>query len=535
LFLSLYLFYIFYLYSIIVRIPSIELLLFIPFFIVIISLGSSYDYMPFHVFKRRVNINKSFWEDCEIDVIPEDSLEVALNNEYQSWKELGFRYGYFHQIRVINLNYLRNLSYKYDITSKVENTTDLIICAPHYKTNFFNYDLIHDVRDLMPSLASLCGNDVSSTVWDLKSDVFLPRQANAHHLTLSSTRDYERRVIRKKLFPRIYLLKRSITYDLQLFPDLVRSFWLNKGYLTSDTTPYPINNSLSILYRDSEWELDSYIFRLQQTPLVNLIKHHNYLFQDFPFMSFKTSLRSILSFILLVHHLRKVSYLTRQRVYTETENDPIFNLLSPIMSFFSQFYTIRDTSKYKFKKLNRERFNNFLRKMPSIKFVDGRKVKKPRLNYEKKNNKYAELIESSRVRLLRDIFIQWGETLNDEDFVPDGAFNPWLDVISQKRKYIEEKLQFSAGLTPVEFELEEDRNHDIFLLSNTNFTNFESFTNEYSSFCFDYEIILDREDILQNPSRDWFIGDFPLFSFLLYAFFAVSYSISLCLFLDYRK
>jgi len=70
--------------------------------------------------------------------------------------------------------------------------------------------------------------------------------------------------------------------------------------------------------------------------------------------------------------------------------------------------------------------------------------------------------------------------------------------LSQKRKYIEERLQTTSSLTPLPFEMEEDRN--IFAVPDeiTDFLSFNDVSFEQTSPTYNYETIVDGDDFFQD-------------------------------------
>jgi len=165
--------------------------LFIIISFILVEQGTNYDYFPFSVMKRRRDA-LGIWEDYYIEVVPDESLDEYPeyhDEQYQSWGELGDRYMEFYLLRLINVDQFNHLASE-DPKSPA--------CAPHYVSNLFAYNLTDDINDIFPSLSSLCGKDVTSTMWELSTDLFLPYYANAHLIDLLKTRVYPKRVYGRK-------------------------------------------------------------------------------------------------------------------------------------------------------------------------------------------------------------------------------------------------------------------------------------------------------------------------------------------------
>jgi len=185
-----------------------------------------------------------------------------------------------------------------------------------------------------------------------------------------------------------------------------------------------------------------------------------------------------------------ISLLTQQKLYSETEEDPYFGLLSSFYAFFSKFLK-KSSSKRSFYNLSK---NN---------------------SPFPKTKKYDKLIKESRVSLLRDIFFQSTQNFSMIIGFPLQVFNRSDAFISELRNDIEDRYQDDAGLTPLPFEQEEDRNYSSFIYESTLFLTFDTFSFEFTHSSFDYEIIIDQEALFQDPDRDIFTFDFPFSLFML--------------------
>jgi len=389
---------------------SIWFCLFLLLFITFIEQGSNYDTVPFHIMRRRVDFS-SFWETCSVDLLLENTLDdERIRDDYQFWRELGFRHGLFYNARAHHLTSFANE------TNFISSDTP--ISAPYYYENIFMYNLEMDPDDLMPSLDSLCAKDAGSVSFELNSDIFFKQWTNAHIMNLWNDRRYRHRVIRTKKEKIISLSsedkssKRYFTlsefpYHDQTFPDMHQAFAYNSpvNYVTSDSPHYPINPSSYNLYRDKDTLFESFTTR---STLYPLIRHNNSLFQNIFFLSFNRVSDSRFSILLLMRNLRERAFLTFSSIDDETEIDPIFLMLSrmakltlprnPISSYQSRQKTFM--------------FKGFSKK-------EGK-------------NRYRNVIVSSRANLFRDIFLQSLETLELEEGYPHQGLGDNLPYFMKK-------------------------------------------------------------------------------------------------------
>jgi len=290
--------------------------------------GTNYDTVPFHIMRRRVDFI-SFWETCSVDLLLEDTLqEEIIREDYQFWRELGFRHGLFYTARAHHLTTFA--------TETLWTAPTFPVTAPYYAENFLAYNLEMDPDDLMPSLDSLCAKDAGSISFELNTDVFFKQWTNAHIVHLWSQSRYRDRVIRtkndrrkvlsfvdKSISKRYYRLPKLPRLEQNL-PDMHQAFAYNSpvDYASPDVSAYPTNPSRYDLYRDTNTYFESFASRSTVFPL--LVRYNGSLFQNIFFLSSNRVSDSRFSMLLLMRKLRERAFLTFSSIDDETEIDPFF-------------------------------------------------------------------------------------------------------------------------------------------------------------------------------------------------------------------
>jgi len=460
--------------------------------------GNAYTSMPFYAMRRNISKKNQAWEPFDFNLTIDDTLiSKTYKDDYQSWKELGDRSNTFYQIR--SKHYQKHIQDQYTAANRETIGYDkLPICEPYYQQNILSYDLEEDMNDLMPSIDSLCQNDASSVLWQLRPDALLIRWTNTTAEERLDDRTY-RKMLSKG--PRYFVSRQrhfyaSLEKPIFRFPDILRALRESKKrarYITKSHPGYPINKKGQKLMLNWQPNFDSITTRLDLYP--HLIRYGNdneNIYQDINFMSFKTALKSIFAFTLFIRYFRKLNFLIRQSLYSEVEHDPFFLRLLNIHNLAYPFLKL----KLGLKKST---------KTPKTLF----KIEKK--NTIKKSKRYVNLIKSSRAHLLRDMFIQTSHTLpNDLGLLSSPFFigdDPYSDYdfikkkypfISSKRQYCEDRIQAQSALLPLQFEYEEDRNIELFNEDNVEPFSYELLSAENPSLLDNYEIIVEGIDNFQD-------------------------------------
>lgn len=504
---------------------------FLPLFTMVIFLlfffqGNTYTSMPFYAMRRNINKKQKVWEAFDFDLNIDDTLlSATYKDEYQSWKELGDRSNTFYQIR--SRHYLRHIHETYETANyEPREFSKIPLCAPHYQDNILNYDLEEDLMDLMPSITSLCQDDASSVLWQLKPDLVRIKWTNETLAERLADRQYRLSLINGPGYfvswQRRYYA--NLSKPLVRFPDIPRAFWPERGvkYIPKSHPGYPINNPRHSLVYNWTPNFDSITTRLDIYP--HLVRYDNdqYIYQDIHFASFKNIIKSVFAFSLFLRYFRKLNFLIRQNLYTEVEHDPFFfrmlnihNLAYPILKFKLNLTSQKKNPKKLFKTKNN--------------------INKPK----KRARLYNNLIKLSRGQLIRDIFIQTSHTLtNDEGFLDDSFFqsnDPYSNYaqtnypfISSRRQYCEDRVQAQSALLPLQFEFEEDRNIELFLEDNVEPFSYNLLSTENPSLLDNYEIIVEGLDNFQDGDSN--LTD-PIMDFLRLIQTYYLFPISLFLFL----
>lgn len=473
-------------------IPLVTMVLFLLFFFQ----GNNYTSIPFYAMRRNLNKKENGWEAFDFDLTMDDTLlSATYKDDYQSWKELGDRSNTFYQIR--SKHYIRHIQEKFEVANyEPRESSKIPLCAPHYQDNLLNYDLEEDMLDLMPSITSLCQEDASSVLWQLKPDMLNIRWTNATPFERLADRQYRLSILNG---PGYHISQRRKYYailgkPLIRFPDILRAIWpsRNVGYIRKSHPGYPINNPKHSLIYNWTPNFDSITTRLDIYPHLTRYDNDQNIYQDIHFASFKNVMKSIFAFSLFLRYFRKLNFLIRQNIYTEVEHDPFFlrmlnihNLVYPILKFKLNLTPQKKNPKkvYKINKINSDK--------------------------KKKSKRYDNMIKASRGHLLRDIFIQTSHTLtNDEGllnepyFRSDDPFSHYAQkhypFISSRRQYCEDRIQAQSALLPLQFEFEEDRNIELFIEDNIEPFSYNLLSSENPSLLDNYEFIVEGLDNFQD-------------------------------------